>query len=295
MITEIVHIIQEKKYSALLKCAESVLPKKMIENVSFFKHEGRFINFSNPQTFDEILHILKCREYLNNELVTICTDKVLARSYVREKGLESILNEIYFNCSSTADIPWDNLPSSFAMKCNHGCGYNIIVRDKNELNVNLVKSKLDYWMEENYGIRSGEYHYKNIKPQILCEKYIGDSKGNLPIDYKFFCSRGKVICVLVIVGRGKKVERVFVDKNFDDMNFVHEYSGQELVNMKTECFDRMIDIAECLSMDFPFVRVDLYDINGSVVFGELTFSPHGCYHEYLNSDIQKWIAKQITL
>lgn len=295
MKNELKHLINEKKYKSIIRCFKGIISPKIVENITFFKNYGRVLNVNNPILFDEKLLILKSREYFKNDLVKQCTDKYAVRQYIESKGLGNILNELIDIGNNTNEIKWDLLPEKFAIKCTHGCGYNIIVRDKNEIDTNLIKEKLEYWLEEDYGVISGEYHYKNMKRKIIVEKYLEGKNNELPIDYKFFCSRGKVICALIIVGRGNKQERIFVDENYNYLNFVNEYSGKDYLSTKPKAFEEMIEISKKLSEDFPFVRVDLYEVNNKVVFGELTFTPHGCMHKYLSEEVQVKIGSKIVL
>ena len=206
-----------------------------------------------------------------------------------------ILNQIYGVFLNANEINWDIFPVSFVVKCNHGSGYNIIVKDKNKFNYSDAIKKLNYWMKEDFGIISSELQYKNIPRKIIVEKYIPSVDSSVPIDYKFFCSKGNVICCLVVLGRDKEEKRIYVDKDFNDLKFVDEYRGTDYKRFKPKSYSQMIDVASSLSKDFPFVRVDLYDLQGSILFGELTFTPHGCIHKYLPIEAQKWIGSFIQL
>jgi hypothetical protein len=150
-------------------------------------------------------------------------------------------------------------------------------------------------MKQDYATISAEHHYHDIAHRILIEEYIETKAGKFPVDYKFFCSRGKVICMLLIAGRGTKKMRVYVDKNFQDLHLIDEFAGGNLEEFKPSSFERMVRMAEKLSEDFPLVRVDLYDRDGEMLFGELTFTPHGCCHDYLGEEAQKWIGDAVSL
>ncbi len=209
--------------------------------------------------------------------------------------MEKYLIELIGSYSKAEDIDWSILPDRFVIKCNHGSGYNIVVKDKSKADQIKINQQLNYWLEENYGTISSELQYKKIVPQIIIEQFIEGENGSLPVDYKFFTSRGNVICCLVITGRNSKEERILVDRNFDDLNLYNDYSGENYHTLKPESYDEMLRVAETLSKDFPFVRVDLYDADGKVFFGELTFTPHGCNHDYLSDEAQKWIGSKIRM
>lgn len=295
MITEIKHCLDKKNYKGVVRCIKSMFPPKLTGNLVFIKNHHRKINYKNPTLLDEKLLILREKEYYKNNLITQCSDKYAARKYIESKGYSDILNDLIGVYSSVNEIDWDTLPQQFAIKCTHGSGYNIIVRNKNKEDKDQIFKQLNFWMKENYAIISSELHYYNITPKIIIEKFLQDKNGKLPTDYKFFASKGKVICCLLISGRENKLERIYVDESFYNLKLVSEYTGKDYTLLKPDSFDKMIEISKNLSKDFSFVRVDLYDVDGQVVFGELTFTPHGCNHEYLSDTAQTWIGKQITL
>lgn len=295
MITEIKHCLEKKQYKGVLRCIKSIFPPSLTGSLVFYKNHHRKINYTAPELLDEKLLILREKQYHKNPLITQCSDKYAVREYIESKGCGSTLNDLIGVYSSVDEIDWDALPNQFAIKCTHGSGYNIIVSNKSKENKTDIFRQLNYWMAENYAVISSEQQYYNIPPRIIIEKYLQSEDGKLPVDYKFFSSRGKVICCLLVTGRENKIERIYVDKAFHNLNLVNEYTGKDYTALKPESFDEMVQISQKLSRDFPFVRVDLYDLDGKVIFGELTFTPHGCNHEYLSDDAQKWIGGQITL
>lgn len=293
----LLHAVKEKDLHKIVRCVKSIFPASVMGNLVFLKNHHRLINYRNPQLLDEKLLILRGGVFRNNDLISRCADKVAVRHYVKEcaPGMDRYLVELLGVYSRAEDIDWDNLPNKFVAKCSHGSGYNIVVRDKSDVDRKKVYSKLNYWLDENYGIVSSELQYKKIVPQIVIEKFIEGKNDDLPVDYKFFASRGDVICCLLVTGRGRKVERIYVDTEFRDLNLVNEYTGADYRTLKPDSYEEMIDVARLLSRDFPFVRVDLYDADGKVYFGELTFTPHGCNHDYLSDDAQTWIGMRIRM
>lgn len=267
------------------------LPERFCSQIVFFKNYHRFIDYKNPTIMDEKLLILKER-YANDEKIKMLVDKYSVRNYLEQKGEKGILNELYQVCDNENQIEWDKLPDQFVVKCNHGSGYNVIVRNKSEMNIGAIKEKLHKWMHEDYGIISGEKQYRGIKHKIIVEKYIQSKDGHFPNDYKFFVSHGKVIGCLIIRERDTGAKRVFVDTSFSNTNFV---SGSIEPNEKPACWEELVDVASRLGKDFPFVRVDLYDLDGRVLFGELTFTPHGCIHRHFSMEGQRYIGAQIAM
>ena len=166
-------------------------------------------HLKNPKKFNEKMTNLKLT-YKDNQLVSQCADKYGVREYVKSKGLEHILNELYLICNNPDEIDFDKLPDKFALKCTHGCGYNIICNDKSKLDIKETKTKLNKWLKEKYGLATQELHYLNIKPRIICEKYLCDENGKLPLDYKIYCFNGVPKCILVCSEREEKVKLVIM-------------------------------------------------------------------------------------
>lgn len=297
MSKTLMHALYKKDLHKVARCIKSLFPPVIMGNIVFFKNHHRFINYKNPQLLDEKLLILQGGVYHNNDLICKCADKLAVRHYIEEKAPEmnKYLVELLGVYSRTEDIDWNALPNEFVAKCNHGSGYNIIVKNKAKADQKKIYRKLNYWLDENYGIISSELQYKKIVPQILIEKFLEGKNGALPVDYKFFASRGEVICCLLVTGRDSKEERLYVDTEFNNLDLINEYTGIDYHTLKPDSYDEMIRIAEKLSKDFPFVRVDLYDVEGKIFLGELTFTPHGCNHDYLSDESQRWIGNRIRM
>lgn len=246
--------------------------------VLYFMRTKEIPNLKNPKNFNEKTTALKL-SYANNELISKCADKYEVREYVKEKGLEKILNELYFVYDNVDDIDFNKLPNKFALKCTHGCAYNVICEDKKLLDIEKTKRKLRKYMQERYGLATGELHYLNIKPRIICEKYLCDKDGKMPIDYKLYCIDGKVVGILVCTEREEGthiMKQNFYDTNWEELIYIKDkYRSKEKIE-KPQNLDLMIKYAEILSKDFKFVRVDFYNENGKIIFGELTFTPACC-------------------
>lgn len=223
-----------------------------------------------------------------------CTDKYAVRSYVEECGLGDILNELYGKWDDANDIDFGVLPDKFVIKTNNGCATVLIVTDKSKIDITETKKLLNKWLKKEYGYYGYNGHYLRIKPCLICEKYLKDSKTEYrPIDYKFYCTNGKPLIVEVVTGRassGHNSVSTLYDLNW---NVVHESSTEsgELVE-KPKSFDKMIYSCIVLAKDFPFVRVDFYEIDGKPIFGELTFTPEV---QNFSFKIRKEIADQIVL
>lgn len=227
-----------------------------------------------PQTFNEKMQWIKLN--YKNPICSEMVDKIQAKKYV-----DSILGGGYTIPTlgvwdSFDKIDWDLLPDQFVLKCNHDSGGLVICRDKSKLDKGAARKKIMKCLKTNYFWHGREWVYKNIKPQILAEAYMEDSGSRQLNDYKFYCFNGSVKCLYVSTGmENHNTARIgFYDLNFEKMPFCRtDYLTFEHDPKKPDNFEKMIQIAERLSAGFPFLRVDLYEINGKVYFSELTFIP----------------------
>lgn len=250
--------------------------------ILFYIRTKKIPNLKNPKTFNEKTSYLKIYKYSNDNLVINCADKYEVRDFVDNKGLKNLLNELYGVYDNFDEIDFDILPDKFALKCTHGCAYNIICSDKGKFDIDSARKKVNKWMKEKYGYATTELHYTKIKPRIIIEKYLCDSDGKMPIDYKFYCFNGKAKCILVCSERDNNLKLSYYDLEWNRLNYEkNSWSSKKNIE-KPKNFDKMIAYAEKLSKDFPFVRVDFYNDNGKIVFGELTFTPACCCAPYYN-------------
>jgi hypothetical protein len=161
------------------------------------------------------------------------------------------------------------------MKCSHACAFNLIVKNKNELDIKLAKKKFDKWLKIDYGKKTLERHYSKIKPQIIIEKYLIEENEPLPVEYKIHVFNGVAKNMYVVTGRGNDIRynNYYIDWNTFDGSQFNGWKKNEDGNKKPSNWDEMVKFAELLSNKFPFVRVDLYNINGQIYFSEMTFTP----------------------
>ena len=241
-------------------------------------------NLKNPQNFNEKMTKLKLENYNKNEKVSILADKYEVRKYVEEKGYKNMLNELYGVYDNVEQIDFEGLPKKFAIKCTHGCAYNVICKDKEKLNIEDTKNKINKWMREKYGYATQELHYTKIKPRIIIEKYLCDENDKMPIDYKIYCFNGKAKCILVCSERDEKLKLSYYDLDWNRENFEKKNWSSKKEILKPDNLNEMIECAEKLSEGFPFVRVDLYDKDDKIVFGELTFTPACCCAPYYSKE-----------
>lgn len=242
---------------------------------------GKYPNLIKPTEVCELLmklNIDAMKDERQKELRVLCADKFAVRQYVKDKGCGNILNELYGVYERFEDIKFDDMPERFVVKTNYACGQNLICTDKSKLNIKKWTKQFDEWMAiKSFGLTTGEWHYTEIPHKIIVEKYLGSLGDESIIDYKFQCFHGKVFGCLSVFDR-KSSEHGYTlchyDKEWKCTNLVKEsYNPQHKQITCPKNLNRMIQIAETLSADFPYCRVDLYNLDGDILFGELTFTP----------------------
>ncbi|MDF7647386.1 ATP-grasp fold amidoligase family protein [Erwiniaceae bacterium L1_54_3] len=257
-----------------LKISANISPKLSAKAHYYFKFKKK-LNLTNPTRFNEKIQWLKFNEF-SNDIYTLCADKYKVREYVISKGCGETLNELYGVYDSPQDIDYAALPEKFALKCNHGAGYNIICNDKSSLDIKNTNLQLEKWLRQDFSSLFIEPQYKKIERKILCEKYIENERGGFPDDYKFYCFNGKPYAVMVCIGREKGTPKFYYfDMDWQPLPFEDTL---ELINNNQypempDGFKEMKGYAMKLASDFKFVRADFYLLNGKVIFGELTFTP----------------------
>lgn len=252
---------------------------------------GYKLNLKNPRTFNEKLQWLKLRYWPKCEEAIKCTDKYAVREYMRSIGEERLLNDLLFVWDDPEEIEWEKLPNAFVIKCNHGCGYNILCPDKSKLDINAAKKKLKRWMKEDFSLFNAEPHYSKIKRKIICEKFL---EGEL-INYKFYCCNGVPILFYVASYLSNEVEYLTY-YNMDGSRASFSYrSYPTRDNRLSENLSEMIAIATRIAKDFPMVRVDLFDINGRIVLSELTFTPNGALIPFSPPEVDLELGKKLDL
>lgn len=268
------------------------IPSSIYARLYFKKNYGYSFDLNKPITFNEKLWWLHI--FNRDPLTTICTDKVLVREYVSECGLSHILNEVYAIYTNTTEIEIADLPNEFFMKCNHFSNGNFWCKDKNEFPIIKVKKKMNKLLKKNYYWNSREWNYKNIEPKIICEKVLKDNYSTVGlIDYRFFCFEGKAefLCVDIETtsddgSHYSDAKRNVYDLDFNNLNVrLRRPNFDETLIKKPENFNLMIEYANILSKSFVACRVDFYNIDGEIIFGEITFHQGGS-HDITPSEYQ---------
>lgn len=259
-----------------LKKMTVFLPDSLYLRIKYQIKFHRKLRLHAPAMFNEKLQWLKLYdrrpEYIG------MADKYEAKSYVARKiGQEYIIPTLgVWDCFENIDF--ETLPDSFVLKCTHDCGSVVICRDKKEFDKTAAKKKLSAAMKKNYFWGEREWPYKNIPPRILAEQYMEDSSGQGVRDYKFFCFDGVVHALFVATDRyveGTEVKFDFFDENFNHLPIRNGHDNAAVPPECPACFQQMKHLAAALSEGIPHVRVDFYEVNGKIYFGELTFFHFG--------------------
>lgn len=265
-----------KLSSYLFRRALFFIPDKLYISLRYFLTYRKMPDILHGKSFDE--KILKYILYYRNKVMPDLADKYKVREYMISKGYGHMLNELYGVYDSFDDIDFSILPEQFVLKTNHGCGFNLIIKSKSEMDMKKTKKQINQWMKMNFYYYAREWVYKNIDRKIICEKYLENEDYKELIDYKITCSQGIVKKIYVMYNRhseeGMKLEPYDRDWNLLTITTpVHKkYIGNKGIP-KPNCFNEMIAMAEDISSDFPFLRVDLYVVQDKLILGELTFFP----------------------
>ena len=253
------------------------------------------LNLENPQTFNEKIQWLKL--YDSTPIKTRLADKYLVRDWVKEKIGEQYLIPLLGVYDKFEEIEFNKLPNQFVIKCNHGSGWNIIVKDKTKLNLREVKEKLDKWMSTNFAFVAGfELHYKNMQPKIIIEKYMENKGSQNLYDYKFWCFNGEVKYMQFRDDFSANLKMVFYDLNWNKQPFYYEHPLYDKELEKPSNFQEMINIAKILCQGFAFVCVDLYRLNnGTIYFGEMTFTRSSGSAHWNDNKYNKMLGDMIKL
>lgn len=248
-----------------------VLSDKIFINLEYRLKMKKKLNLNSPKTYNEKLQYLKL--YDRKEEYTDLVDKIKVRDYIEKEIGSEYLIPVYGFWNSYEEIDFNKLPKSFVLKPNHTSGDVFICHDKSKINHKDLKKEIKRWLKRKYYWVHREWPYKNIEPQIYAEKLMKDNEYDELLDYKFFCFDGKPELMYVASERhsdsGPKFD--FFDLDFKRLDIVNGYPNSEAKIEKPRNFEKMIQLARQLSINKKHVRVDFYECNGNIYFGELTF------------------------
>ncbi|MGF2142109.1 ATP-grasp fold amidoligase family protein [Vagococcus fluvialis] len=273
----------------IIKLSQYFLSDKIYLKLTFRYLMKEKLSITNPVSFNQKIQWLKL--YDRKDKYTELADKYLVKEWIsKEIGDEYNIPTLGI-WNSFDEINFDKLPNEFVLKCTHDSGSVLIVKDKSKINKQDAKLFFDSAMKKNYFYVGREWAYKNVVPRIIGEKYIEDSNNEL-VDYKFNCFNGDVDSVMVCLDRKSGNPKfLFFDQNWKLKKYNESSLGlsDDFIIPKPKNIDKMFCIAQKLSQEIPFVRVDLYNVDGEIYFGEMTFYPHGGYDKnLLDSTEAEW-------
>ena len=256
---------------------------------------GKRLNFRHPEDINHQLMRLSLEAYkdpIQHKLRVQCADKYLVREYVKSKGLEDILIPSYGVYDSFDEIDFEKLPNQFVIQTNFGCGHIWICKDKKKELADIEKWRKQFneWMAiKDLGWTTGEWQYAEIPHKLVITKYL-DSLGEISVnDYKFHCMHGQVYGCFVAYDRIPNKDHAVQFDHYDldwklTDGILPSYHPKRREIQKPKHYQRMLDISQILSKDFPYCRVDLYEADDKVYFGELTFTPQGNVLSYYTDE-----------
>jgi len=296
-----IYRIIKKMYSVFLCCAEFCFGLEFTKRMDVMLRFRKRVNLKHPQTLADKVSYISLYGLSDKEVR--CTDKWEVRKYVAEKGLEHILIPVHGSATSSVDeLDFSVFPNQFVLKATHGCRMNYICLDKEQLNQSECKKMARQWLKTTYGTYSVEPHYREISHRVYCETYIGDD-GRL-IDYKIHCLNGEPSFILVCgdrnveEGRCSALSLYLFDTQWNPIDMLQRYRSEvpgEGIIPKPKNLAQMLAIARKLSEDFNFVRVDLYESDGRVLFGELTFTPANGVFPYFKQELLDKEGAKLTI
>ena len=252
---------------------------KCISKKGYISYQYKYIthhklDWKGLNRYTEKLQYLRLYVYPKDDLVSKCAGRVGVREYVKEQGFDELLIKIYGVFDRFEDIDFSKLPNQFVLKCSHGSAMNYICYDKRKINYEELKKKFNKWLKTNYGKKTLELHYSKIKPQIIIEELMLEN-GKLPTEYKIHVFNGKAKNLYVVTSRGVDIRynNYYIDWTPFDGSQFNGWKKTDYPLKKPSNFEKMVEVAEKLASKFPFVRVDLYNINGKIYFSEMTFTP----------------------
>ena len=281
-------MIFDKVYNKII---EKLGDNKAI-TLTYIRKFKKIPNIKAPKEFCEKLHVVKVSTWLEDKCDYV--DKYKVRDYVEKRLGIKYLPQLYGVYKKSSEIDFNKLPDKFVLKLNNGCGCNLIVKNKNNINEEEVKKLADTWLQSNYYKISREKQYKNIEQVIVCEEYLEDDSGELR-DYKLFCFNGEVKFIQVDTGRFSNHIQNFYDKKWNKLNFTFACEKNNYIDKKPKLLNEMIKKAEILSSDFPFVRIDFYYANERIYFGEITFTPKNGHRAFTPKEMDLEIASWIDM
>ena len=261
---------------------------------------GRDLNLDNPVTLNEKMQWLKL--YNHQDFHTIVADKYAAREWLSDRFGSEYLVPLLFSTTDYRDVRIENIPSiPCIVKANNGCGSYFIVRDKNMVDWNEIQRECRRWLATNYYYASQEWQYKNIKPRIIIEKLLLTKEGRIPNDYKLHFINGELEFIYCSVDREGGNYRNIYNSDWEPLEFIwiapskmrDSIRGPEI--RKPASFEKMVEIGSQIAKEFPYVRVDFYDVDGILYYGEVTLHHGGGFDVFIPQEMDTYYGNKLDL
>ena len=234
---------------------------------------GDELNLDNPQTFNQKMQWLKL--YAHKPIYTIMADKYAVKKYVANLVGEEYVVPCLGVWERAEDIDFDKLPNQFVLKCTHNSGLGrCICKDKSQLDLKKVRKEIKRGLKENYYLPGRDKQYRDVPKKIIADQFLDDGKGTELRDYKWWCFDGKPT-YMYYTNKGENICENFYDMDFNPVSIDHGFPRLQPEIEKPAEFELMRDLATKLSKGIPFVRIDFFDVNHHVYFGEFTFFDWG--------------------
>jgi hypothetical protein len=283
----------KEKVKYLLTRLISKVPDRQFCQLTFLLKNGRLPNLKKPVYFNDKLLHLKLSNH--NPILKKLVDKYEVRSFVKEKLGAEYLVPLIGVYSDPKEVDFEKLPNKFALKLTSGSQKNLICQDKRSINWHETSKKISRWLKVDPYIRTREWQYKDLSSRFVIEEFIEDSNGKT-YDYKFWCFNGVPKLIQVDTDRSGEHKRSLFNIDFDnelDLKITYENIDTHIQRPKN--YDLMVEIATKLAEDHSFVRVDLYNIDGKIYFGEMTFYPGNCNEKITPIEYEKIIGDMLLI
>lgn len=301
LITDMINKIK----SEVIVFLNTTFPIQMAK-LRYKKYFRKSLDLKNPTDINA--QILWESFYADTTEWTRLADKYAVREFVKERGLEEILVTLYGKWEKVEDVNWDILPNEFILKTNNGSGTNIVVKDKSSANIEELSAQLNMFLKKVEKPRASEFHYQGMKPCVIAEELLHNPEEDEKytssiIDYKIWCFNGKPYSFFIGTNRSNKsVEFHSYDLNWiqHKEHMVYDKKGgyhkePTFALPKPKNFERLLEVASTLSKGFPIVRVDLYDIEGRIYFGEMTFTSNGGIMNFYTMEYAEELGRQVSM
>lgn len=286
--------MERKSLNKLFNKISVLIPDETLLKIKYRYHIGQNLNLKRPEKFTEKIQWLKLNNRKNEYVDYV--DKYQVRSFIEEKIGREYLIPLIGVYEKVEHIDWESLPDKFVLKCTHGSHCNIICENKHELDIQESKKLLEKWMKRNWFWYGREWPYRNVKPRIICEKYMVDESGVELKDYKILCFNGEPKIIQVDYDRFTNHKRNLYDTewNYIPVSFLVP-TDKKVEIKKPEKLEEMLVLAKKLSKDHPHLRVDFYSIEKNIFFGEMTFYPESGFGKFAPQEFDYKLGQLINL